>query len=169
MKNKEKQQSYFVNIGSSSLLVIFLILCLVTFAILSLSSAKSDHSFSQRLAKHRQVYYEASAKAEETVGEIDLILAGASGSSDGFDHYLSSVSAALNESQINGISVNCNVEKDDTVISFQIPAGESQSLQVALQVTDYRKAKTYYTIKTWQVVNHGGQESDRPLNLISIP
>ncbi len=67
MKNKEKQQSYFVNIGSSSLLVIFLILCLVTFAILSLSSAKSDHSFSQRLAQHRRVYYEASAKAEETL------------------------------------------------------------------------------------------------------
>lgn len=169
MKNKEKQQSYFVNIGSSSLLVIFLILCLVTFAILSLSSAKSDHSFSQRLARHRQIYYEASAKAEETVEEIDLILAGAAGSSDGFDHYLSSVSAALNESQVNGISVNCNTEEKETVISFQIPAGESQSLQVALQVTDYREAKTYYTIRTWQVVNHGVPESDRSLNLISIP
>ena len=59
---KDKQQSYFVNIGSSSLLVIFLVLCLATFAILTLSSARSDHSFSERLAEHKKTYYEASAK-----------------------------------------------------------------------------------------------------------
>lgn len=53
---KDKQQSSFINIGSSSLLVIFLILCLVTFALLSVSSAKSDHSFSERLAGHKTEY-----------------------------------------------------------------------------------------------------------------
>lgn len=42
MTVKDKQQPFFVNIGSSSLLVIFLVLCLATFAILSLSSAKSE-------------------------------------------------------------------------------------------------------------------------------
>ena len=72
---REKSQTSFVNIGSASLLVIFLILCLVTFAILSLSSAKSDYSFSERLAAHKTVYYEASSKAEEILDEIDKILA----------------------------------------------------------------------------------------------
>lgn len=71
---KDKQQPFFVNIGSSSLLVIFLVLCLATFAILSLSSAKSDHTFSERLAAHKQAYYEASERAETIVGEIDRIL-----------------------------------------------------------------------------------------------
>ena len=74
MTVKDKQQPFFVNIGSSSLLVIFLVLCLATFAILSLSSAKSDHTFSERLAAHKQAYYEASEKAETIVGEIDRIL-----------------------------------------------------------------------------------------------
>lgn len=45
MKN-DNSQSSFVNIGSSSLLIIFLILSLVTFALLSLSGARSDYSFS---------------------------------------------------------------------------------------------------------------------------
>lgn len=49
---KNKEQSSFVNIGSSSLLIVFVILCLATFAILSLSSAKSDYSLSERLANH---------------------------------------------------------------------------------------------------------------------
>lgn len=71
---KDKQQSYFVNIGSSSLLVIFLVLCLATFAILTLSSARSDYSFSERLAGHKKAYYEASAEAERVVDAVDRIL-----------------------------------------------------------------------------------------------
>lgn len=50
---KDKPQSSFVNIGSSSLLIIFLILSLVTFAVLSLSGAKSDYTFSEKLASHK--------------------------------------------------------------------------------------------------------------------
>ena len=60
---KNKEQSSFVNIGSSSLLIVFVILCLATFAILSLSSAKSDYSLSERLAKHKGDYYDASSRA----------------------------------------------------------------------------------------------------------
>mgnify|MGYP001068734622 CR=1 FL=1 len=71
---KEKQESTVVNIGSSSLLVIFVVLCLATFAILSLSSAQSDHSFAERLAAHKTEYYKASSKAEVITGEIDRIL-----------------------------------------------------------------------------------------------
>ena len=62
---KDKEQSSFVNIGSSSLLIVFVILCLATFAILSISSAKSDFTLSEKLAKHKGQYYEASSKAEE--------------------------------------------------------------------------------------------------------
>ena len=44
-KQSEKAPTPFFNIGASSLLVIFLILCLVTFAILTLTSANSDADF----------------------------------------------------------------------------------------------------------------------------
>lgn len=112
---KDKQQSYFVNIGSSSLLVIFLILCLVTFAILSLSSAKSDYTFSERLAEHKRAYYEASSRAEDIVAEIDSILyetahevgsAASSSHEDGeldlYDNYIFAVSSALNGAFLTG-------------------------------------------------------------------
>ena len=112
---KDKQQSYFVNIGSSSLLVIFLILCLVTFAILSLSSAKSDYTFSERLAEHKRAYYEASSRAEDIVAEIDSILyetaheVGSAASSshengelDLYDNYIFAVSSALNGAFLTG-------------------------------------------------------------------
>lgn len=174
---KDKQQSYFVNIGSSSLLVIFLILCLVTFAILSLSSAKSDYSFSQRLAQHRQTYYEANANAEEVVNQIDNTLSAlaeeidlfGSSSFDGLDNYFSAVNSAFKGCQINDITVNCDFWGDELLISFQVPAGDSQALTVTLQVTDCREQATYYDVKAWQIINTGSWDNDQPLNLISIP
>ena len=63
--DNNRRQAPFVNIGSSLLLVIFLVLCLVTFATLSLSSARSDESFSRRMADRKTEYYEAAGKAED--------------------------------------------------------------------------------------------------------
>ncbi|MFQ9109236.1 MAG: hypothetical protein ACLR5Q_09685 [Coprococcus sp.] len=56
-KTVRKSPGTFFNIGASSLLVIFLILCLVTFAILTLTSAKSDADFAEKLAHHKMNYY----------------------------------------------------------------------------------------------------------------
>ena len=76
-KQSEKAPAPFFNIGASSLLVIFLILCLLTFAILTLTSAKSDADFAEKLAHHKMNYYAACNTAESTMDEIDAILADA--------------------------------------------------------------------------------------------
>ena len=76
-KQSEKAPAPFFNIGASSLLVIFLILCLVTFAILTLTSAKSDADFAEKLAHHKTNYYAACNTAESTLDEIDAVLADA--------------------------------------------------------------------------------------------
>ena len=76
-KQSEKAPAPFFNIGASSLLVIFLILCLVTFAILTLTSAKSDADFAEKLAHHKTNYYAACNTAESTLDEIDASLADA--------------------------------------------------------------------------------------------
>ena len=49
MKRKKRGSYLGIQIGTSYLLVIFVILCLVTFATLSLSSAKRDQSYSQQI------------------------------------------------------------------------------------------------------------------------
>ena len=76
-KQSEKAPAPFFNIGASSLLVIFLILCLVTFAILTLTSVKSDADFAEKLAHHKTNYYAACNTAESTLDKIDAVLADA--------------------------------------------------------------------------------------------
>lgn len=69
--NKEKKSVPFLSIGSSSLLVVFLVLCLVIFAMLTLTGAQSDYRFSRQLADRRTAYYAACNQAEEQIASLD--------------------------------------------------------------------------------------------------
>ena len=52
--------SFSNGIGSSSLLVTFIILCLVSFATLSIVSANADYKLSGKVLERTTAYYEAS-------------------------------------------------------------------------------------------------------------
>lgn len=69
--NKARKQLPFLNIGTSSLLVVFLVLCLVIFAVLTLASAQNDYRFAKRLATRRTAYYQACNLAEEKIAALD--------------------------------------------------------------------------------------------------
>lgn len=173
---KDKEQSSFVNIGSSSLLIVFVILCLATFAILSISSAKSDFSLSEKLAKHKGQYYEASSKAEEVLEEIDTALAdtasknNSSNSSGDFmkSPYINAVIKKLNDTQISDTTVSCKKTDKNLKVLYQIPLDDKQVLDIELIVTDYTKNETYYTIQKWQVISTDTWESDDTLNLMPV-
>lgn len=72
MQNKRKMP--LTNIGSVSLIMIFIILCMVIFAVLSLSESTGDYNFTRKLADHTTAYYTASNQAEEVLSDIDDII-----------------------------------------------------------------------------------------------
>ncbi len=155
---RNKQQSTFINIGSSSLLMVFLVLCLTTFAILSLSSAQSDYSFSKKFAEHKTEYYEASSRAEMILGEIDQLLAENS----------DQVTARLDGKEIDNIPLSCTGADGETVISYQVPSGEKQALNVTLLVTNDSEHENYYKIQAWQLISTEEWNGDNSLNLIPV-
>lgn len=57
-------------VGGSSLLVIFTVLCLTVFAVLSLSSVQADGRLSKASAEAVKDYYEADCKAEEILAQL---------------------------------------------------------------------------------------------------
>lgn len=148
---RDKESSSFVNIGSSSLLIIFLILCLATFAILSLSSAKSDYTSSQRLAQHKTEYYEASATAETILAEIDSALA-------------SGIPASDIPADMDGVLITT----DDHQISYEVPMSEKQALHVILRLTDPAEHENYYEIEAWQVISTDTWDGSQSINLMPI-
>ena len=62
------------SIGSASLILIFIVLCLATFSILSLGNARREDALSERSAAAVKAYYLADSQAEEFVGMVDRAL-----------------------------------------------------------------------------------------------
>lgn len=72
-----------IGVGGTSILAIFVVLCLVTLASLSLVSAQADYGLTKKTAEAAQEYYAADAQAErqlavltsavEAGGDIDAV------------------------------------------------------------------------------------------------
>ena len=62
------------NIGSASLILIFIVLCLATFGLLSLTSANNDWKLADKNAKAVQTYYRADSQGEEFLRMVDETL-----------------------------------------------------------------------------------------------
>lgn len=117
MKKKKKTASQpGFQIGTSYLLVIFIILCLVTFAALSLSSALRDRSYTQKVADHQTAYAEASSQASRQLADIDQAL--------GQTDPVTSLEALED--------VTVSQQEDGLQIDYQIPVTDSQQLEITV-------------------------------------
>ena len=152
--NEDKRQAPFVNVGSSLLLVVFLLMCLITFATLSFSSARSDESFSQRIADRKSEYYAASNEAERLLSQIDRLL-------DVADP------ADLDFAAIDSLDADIAYDPDAATLSYQVKINDKQALDVvlALDETD----DSHFRIEKWQTVTTRKWESDDKLKLMPIP
>ena len=63
----EKQRVGFIPVGVTSLLVIFAVLCLTVFALLSVSTVRADKALSEKSAAAIDGYYRADYAAEHTL------------------------------------------------------------------------------------------------------
>jgi hypothetical protein len=96
-------------VGASSLLVIFAVLCLTVFALLSISTVQADQRLSDSAAAAVQGYYAADCQAEEIL-------------------------ARLRSGQIPD-----GVTESDGIYTYTCPISDTQDLavEIAVQGTDY--------------------------------
>ena len=70
MKQQSKNHSAGVSIGMVSILMIFVVLCLTTFATLSFVSARADLKLSKKASDSVSEYYAADSTAETYLAQI---------------------------------------------------------------------------------------------------
>ena len=121
--------------GAVSLVMIFCVLCLVVFTVLTLSTAVRERQLSELTAERAGAYYQADAQAVETV-------------------------AALRRGGEVSPEVRYTQEDGATLAEFAIPAGGDQSLEVAVRLTD-----TDCEILRWQTVYTGSWELDNTIEV----
>lgn len=67
---RETRQVSRINIGTASIVLILIILCLSVFSLLSLSDARSSLSFAERRAQSVQAFYSADAQVQRWLSDI---------------------------------------------------------------------------------------------------
>ncbi|MBS6956307.1 MAG: hypothetical protein KH230_24115 [Enterocloster asparagiformis] len=140
-----------VNIGAASLVLIFIVLCLATFGLLSLSSAKGDLSLAERQAEAVSAYYEADAKGQEWVRQVDAVLQEEMGHSDDSSSASDAVKARLGDMY----------HQEEGVVVTDIPMERGQSLRIELTLVCGEGVR--YQIHSWYVYDSGQYEIDNSM------
>ena len=140
-----------VNIGAASLVLIFIVLCLATFGLLSLSSAKGDLSLAERQAEAVSAYYEADSKGQEWVRQVDAVLQEEMGHSDDSSSASDSVKARLGDIY----------HQDEGMVVADIPLERGESLRIELTLVCGEGMR--YQIHSWYVYDSGQYEIDNSM------
>lgn len=148
MSINRKKETTGVNVGTSSLLLVFVVMCLVSFATLATVSAKADQRLNDKIAERTEGYYSACNEAEERLAGIDLTLKSLYDKGLTRDDYL----AQAGEN-----------------IDFAIPVSDVQTLNVSVKVNYPTSADdTFYTVTKWKLETTGSliEEETQTLNLL---
>lgn len=141
-----KKSGFGTGIGSSSLLLIFVILCLVSFAALSIVSSYADKRLGEKISEREKNYYAACVKAEKSIADIDR---------------------SLRDEYPEAASKDEYFDKVGTSVKFTENISDLQELEVELQILYPEKSgEPYLHISKYCVVNKSSIEYDSTLHVI---
>ncbi len=158
----ENKRSKGVHVGTSSILIIFILLSLVTFASLSFLSARSDYLLSCKMASRTTDYYAADTKSAYYTANVEGLLS---------KHYRTCNSRKEFEQSLAGLFDDNDAFTIDTtvspaIISYTMSISETQNLYVELEghyPTEQDCA--LYHIVTWRTFSTVDWQPDNTLKL----
>ena len=157
-----KSSKSIISIGTTSIVLIFVLLCLLTFSVLSLVSAKANLSLSQKSADRTAAYYDAENQANEVLFTIidclDETVSGNPGITDA--EFYETVHSRLNGE--DGI-----VFTDDQYLEYQVPLTDEQFLHVGLEISHVAFSDgKHYRILAWNTCSTHEWTPDDSLPLL---
>jgi len=140
----KKKASFGTTMGVSSIIAILVILVLVVFSALSITTSKADLKLSQKTSNGVIAFYEADAAAEDMMAEVaDAIKSGSGWQAKLPDAY------------------DVTISGDTTLIEYTVPVDNNRNLSVRLEADAGGKL----TREIWQVVPAREWVADNNLNL----
>ena len=136
-----------VSIGASSLILIFIVLCMATFGLLSLSSAQGDLKLARRNADAVKGYYEADNKGQQWLKGVDEVLKEEMGRGQDSTQCSLEIKDRLGDLY----------DRETGLISTDIPMDRGRSLRIELVLMCGEKR---YEVKSWYVYNSEEYEID---------
>jgi len=137
-----------IGVGSASIVLVFAVLCLTVFSLITYVVASNDHNLVRREAALVEAFYEADALAESVVAQI--------------------LASDIIPSDVQGIEIHTqhDLMLNADIIMFSAPI--SDSLAIYVQMVLHRPGDSY-DILSWRMYNSSDWEYEAGLNVWSGP
>lgn len=157
--DSRKKQSSFSSIGITSLVLIFVMLCLLTFSVLSLVTARADLRLSQKNAERTSAYYDAENRANDVLLSVISCIEEYKDSPDASVFY-----QKLRE-RLDGQNGILFTGADS--LKYEVLLDKEQLLSVSLEISyETYDDGSHYRILAWNTVSTHEWESDGSLPLL---
>lgn len=153
MNGRKQQKNAGIGVGYITVMIIFAILCLTVFAVLSFRAAGSNDALNDRAGNYLKDYYAADMSAKETLSRLDEIaeeLKGSAFFAESFEEEAESIESVSVKSLPNG----CNVE-------YSVGINDRQSIFVS--ITFFENGE--FEINEWKSITNDTFEDDPGLNV----
>jgi len=141
----KKKASFGTSMGVSSIIAILVILVLVVFSTLSITTSKADLTLSQKSSDSIKAYYEADSVAEDMLCEVAIAV------------------TVSNDwrAELTQNGYNISSATGGTLVSYSVPIDRNRKINIELLVDD----NGGITRQLWQVVPAREWVPDNTLNL----
>lgn len=170
MKDKTPK-SPAIHIGTPMMLVIFLILTMVIFAILTLSASVMDYQSSVKQAERTTAYYQAISQAEQQLAQIDQCIQTTQISQlkpalEALDCLLLQPSEEQYQLYLQQLhsETHAQLEPDAMLAAYAVPIDDTAYLQICLLIQP--EEQPGYTILTWKKCNVSDWEGSDTLPVL---
>lgn len=158
---KEKTHSYF-HFGFSSILLAFVMICIVTFGVLSLITANSDYKLSRKVAEKTTGYYKAEESAYIELAQIDHALLELYDNSSSFTDYYHKL-----ETYFSNSHGTFHYDGNQASYTWNEPITDSQILEITLLLTyPTGSEEHFYRIAGWKTVSTLEPDDNTTLKLM---
>lgn len=169
-KRTEEGITFPFPLGMSLLFVCFLALCIFSFAVLSLLTARNEYKISQKTAEHQSSYYAASNKAEDRIAELNEEWKSAEESGKKMPE---KVAFQIEVDSESVLSVVVEAESENTGENTEngandnIENGAGASSENVMENRTGEGAESGYRIVEWKVISTGEWEPETTIPVMT--
>lgn len=157
--NRKKEKSGYT-VGTSLVLVTFVLLALVVFATLSYSQAKADYNLSENAADNTSAYYDAYERAQIRLSEVSEKIAAIKKEASGDKVFFDNLSKIFENSDITFSQMD-----NEYYLEYSENITDSRVLEVQIKVCGYKETETYIITK-WATNFTSKEEPEGEMHLI---
>ena len=135
----KQKNSYHMNIGGASILLILVIFSLTIFAILSLRASYHEVKMSEKTKTSIEAYYKADAKAEEILMQVSEAIA--------IQEEFLDLTILAKDLSVESLQI----DESTHILTYLVQIDYNRNLEVKLQLPE--KSQNQITVHSWRMIS----------------